>query len=81
MSNKTDLLAIGHTAFDYIIQVKEFPLPNSSTSINNMQTLYGGAAANVAVVASTLGLKSSLVSAVGKDFIGSEYHNNLKDRA
>jgi sugar/nucleoside kinase (ribokinase family) len=77
LSNKTDLLAIGHTAFDYIIQVKEFPLPNSSTSINKMQTLYGGAAANVAVVASNLGLKSSLVSAVGNDFIGSDYHNKL----
>lgn len=77
MSNKTELLAIGHTAFDYIIQVKEFPQPNSSTSINKMQTLYGGAAANVAVVASNLGLKSSLVSAVGNDFIGSDYHNKL----
>ncbi len=77
MSNKTELLAIGHTAFDYIIQVKEFPQPNSSTSINKMQTLYGGAAANVAVVASNLGLKSSLVSAVGNDFIGSDYHEKL----
>jgi sugar/nucleoside kinase (ribokinase family) len=44
-----------------------------------MQTLYGGAAANVAVVASSLGLKSSLVSAVGNDFIGSEYQNKLKN--
>ncbi len=79
MSNKTDLLAIGHTAFDYIIQVNEFPQPNSSTSINKMQTLFGGAAANVAVVASSLGLKSSLVSAVGNDFIGSEYQNKLKN--
>jgi len=79
LSNKTDLLAIGHTAFDYIIQVKEFPQPNSSTSINKMRTLFGGAAANVAVVASSLGLKSSLVSAVGKDFIGSEYQNKLKN--
>ena len=79
MSNKTDLLAIGHTAFDYIIQVKEFPQPNSSTSIKNMRTLFGGAAANVAVVASNLGLKSSLVSAVGDDFTGSDYQNKLKD--
>lgn len=79
MSNKTDLLAIGHTAFDYILQVKEFPQPNSSTSINKMKTLFGGAAANVAVVASSLGLKSSLVSAVGNDFIGSIYQNKLKD--
>jgi len=81
LSNKTDLLAIGHTAFDYIIQVKDFPQPNSSTAINKMKTLFGGAAANVAVVASSLGLKSSLVSAVGIDFIGSDYQeklNNLK---
>lgn len=77
MSNKTDLLAIGHTAFDYIIKVNEFPLPNSSTAIKNMKTLFGGAAANVAVVASTLGLKTSLVSAVGNDFIGSEYQSKL----
>ncbi len=77
--NKTDLLAIGHTALDYIIQVKEFPEANSSTSINKMKTLFGGAAANVAVVASTLGLNVSLVSAVGSGFIDSDYHNKLKD--
>jgi sugar/nucleoside kinase (ribokinase family) len=79
LSNKTDLLAIGHTAFDYIIQVKDFPQPNSSTAINKMKTLFGGAAANVAVVASSLGLKSSLVSAVGIDFIGSDYQKKLND--
>jgi nucleoside kinase len=74
----TDLLAIGHTALDYIIHVKEFPEANSSTSINKMKTLFGGAAANVAVVSSTLGLKTSLVSAVGEEFIDSDYHNQLK---
>jgi len=74
----TDLLAIGHTALDYIIHVKEFPEANSSTSINKMKTLFGGAAANVAVVSSTLGLKTSLVSAVGEEFIDSNYHNKLK---
>ena len=79
MSYKTDLLAIGHTAFDYILHVKEFPRPNSSTSINKMKTLFGGAAANVAVVASSLGLGSSLVSAVGNDFTGSMYQNKLRD--
>ncbi len=79
MSNKSDLLAIGHTAFDYIIQINEFPQPNTSTAINKMRTLFGGAAANVAVVASNLGLKSSLISAVGSDFIRSEYEDKLKN--
>lgn len=79
MREKRDLLAIGHTALDYIIQVNEFPLPNSATTINNMRTFHGGAAANVAVVASSLGLESSLVSAVGGDFSGSEYQNHLEN--
>jgi nucleoside kinase len=74
LNTENDLLAVGHTALDYIIQINEFPKPNSSTAINNMKTFYGGAAANVAVVSANLGLKSSLVSAVGGDFNGSEYH-------
>ena len=79
MKDKNDLLAIGHTAFDYIIQVNQFPVPNSSTAINKMKTFYGGAAANVAVVAANLGVKSSLVSAVGNDFVGSEYQKKIED--
>ncbi len=79
LREKRDLLAIGHTALDYIIQVNKFPLPNSSTAINNMRTFHGGAAANVAVVASSLGLKSSLVSAVGGDFQGSDYKKYLNN--
>lgn len=78
MKDKNDLLAIGHTAFDYIIQVDQFPVPNSSTAIKKMKTLYGGAAANVAVVAANLGLKTSLVSAVGKDFPESDYQKKIK---
>ena len=79
LKDKNDLLAIGHTAFDYIIQVNQFPLPNSSTSINKMKTFFGGAAANVAVVAANLGVKSSLVSAVGNDFVGSKYQKKIED--
>lgn len=75
---KTDLLAIGHTAFDSIVLVKEFPAPNSSTLIKQIKNFDGGAAANVAVVASTLGLKSSLVSAVGGEFKDSPYQGKLK---
>ena len=70
---KNDLLSIGHTAFDYIIYVNEFPAPNTSALIKKMKNLNGGAAANVAVVGSTLGLKMGLVSAVGNDFIDSKY--------
>ncbi|MCK9151991.1 carbohydrate kinase family protein [Methanobacterium alcaliphilum] len=73
MIENRDLLAIGHTAFDYIIQVEDFPSPNSSAAIDRMKNLNGGAAANVSIVGAKLGLNTALVSAVGGDYINSEY--------
>ena len=74
----TDLLAIGHTAFDSIVLVKDFPSPNSSTLIKKIKNFDGGAAANVAMVGASLGLNTALVSAVGPDFNDSDYHIKLK---
>lgn len=76
---KNDLLVIGHTALDYIIRVKEFPKANSSTQIENMKQFDGGAGANNAFIASKLGLKTALISAVGGDFKNSSYFKKLKD--
>ncbi len=76
---KNDLLAIGHTALDSIVVVKEFPSPNSSTLIKQIKNFDGGAAANVAMVGATLGLKTGLVSAVGSKFKDSEYHDKLEN--
>jgi sugar/nucleoside kinase (ribokinase family) len=73
-----DLLAIGHTALDCIITVDEFPKANSSSAINTMKNLNGGAAANVAMVASKMGLKTSLISAVGGEFKTSNYAKEMK---
>ncbi len=73
-----DLLAIGHTALDYIITIDNFPKINSSVPITNMKHLHGGAAANVSVVASKMGLKTSLISAVGGEFKNSPYYNEFK---
>lgn len=74
---KKDLLAIGHTALDYIITVDEFPKANNSAPMNTMLNLNGGAAANVAMIGASLGLKAGLVSAVGKEFIDSHYHKEM----
>ncbi|MDR0913311.1 MAG: carbohydrate kinase family protein [Methanobrevibacter sp.] len=79
MTKKNDLLSIGHTAFDYIIKINEFPKPNSSATIEEMKNLHGGAAANVAVVASKLGLNTSLLSAVGDDFLHSKYKLSMEN--
>lgn len=74
-----DLLVLGHTCFDYIMQVKEFSKVNTSAKVTSMERLKGGAAGNVAVVAARLGLDVDLISCIGKDFIGSEYEKQLID--
>ena len=79
MRKNQDLIVIGHTALDYIIKVEKFPVANSATTIENMKNFHGGAAANVAMVGATLGLKTSLVSAVGGNFLDSDYHMKLKE--
>lgn len=79
MEKNKDLLVIGHTALDYIIKVDEFPKANYSTSINDMKTFNGGAAANVAIVGATLGLKTGLVSAIGNEFKNTNYYKQLKE--
>lgn len=76
---KTDLLAIGHTAFDSLVLVKDFPAPNSSTLIKQIKNFDGGAAANVAMVGAYLGLNTGLVSAVGSEFNGTDYYKKLNE--
>ena len=79
MVKNRDLLAIGHSAHDYIIRVPEFPKANFSAPITNMKTFNGGAAANVACVGAKLGLKTALVSAVGGDFKKTEYFEHMQN--
>ncbi len=79
MVEKRDLLAIGHSAHDYIIRVPNFPKANFSAPITDMKTFNGGAAANVACVGAKLGLKTSLVSAVGGDFKKTEYYEHMEN--
>ena len=69
---------MGHTALDYIITVDEFPKANNSAPMKTMKNLNGGAAANVAMIGATLGMKTGLVSAVGCEFIDSHYHKNMQ---
>lgn len=74
-----DLLVLGHTAFDYIMEVKEFSKINTSAIVEKMETFHGGAAGNVAVVANKMGLDVGLISCIGKDFEGSEYEKEMID--
>ncbi len=64
---------VGHTATDHIFRVPHLPDPNTSTQILDHQIFFGGGAANIAVGIAVLGGESTLVSAVGGDFEGTDY--------
>jgi sugar/nucleoside kinase (ribokinase family) len=68
----------GHTAVDHICRVPILPLRNRSTAIIDHQIFFGGGAANIAAGIARLGGAAALVSAVGKDFGGSDYERWLE---
>jgi len=58
----------GHVVIDYIAKVPKFPKPNASIAISSKNIFFGGTGANIARMASRLGVKTSLASFVGEDF-------------
>ncbi|MEM2943994.1 MAG: carbohydrate kinase family protein [Methanomassiliicoccales archaeon] len=62
------LCVYGHVALDYIIKLADFPEPNTSVDILEKETYYGGTGANIATIASSLGVPTALCSFVGEDF-------------
>jgi len=65
-----DLVAIGHVLTDIRIFVDEFPGPDGEAKTDRLSFGGGGSAANVAVGASRLGVKSEFVGAIGFDTFG-----------
>jgi len=64
---------VGHTAVDHLFRVPALPQRHCSTYILDHAVYYGGGAANIAAGISRLGGTATLISAVGPDFIGSDY--------
>ncbi|MCK4366755.1 MAG: carbohydrate kinase family protein [Thermoplasmata archaeon] len=58
----------GHTVLDYIITVPRLPPPNTSIELIDRQVFFGGTGANIARIASSLGVRTALSSFVGEDF-------------
>ncbi len=61
------LCVYGHTNLDYILCLKQFPEKNTSVNVEEKRTYYGGTGANVATIASSLGVPTALCSFVGGD--------------
>jgi ribokinase len=72
------IYVVGPVAFDTVIYCADFPAPNSAVPITGLHSVYGGPAGNAAAVLAGLGAQVSLVTAVGRDFAGSDYERHLK---
>lgn len=68
---------VGHIAYDTLIYVRKFPHANSATEAHGVFDVFGGGAANCALVAAHLGAKAELVSVAGHDFPSSSYKQYL----
>jgi sugar/nucleoside kinase (ribokinase family) len=58
----------GHVNIDYLMKVEKLPAPNTCIQVSDVKRLFGGTGANIAILASKMGVKTSLASFVGKDF-------------
>ncbi|MDD1771293.1 MAG: carbohydrate kinase family protein [Methanomassiliicoccales archaeon] len=64
---KPFLCVYGHTNLDHLLMLKELPEKNTSGNVMSKKSFFGGTGANVATMASALGVPTALVSYVGKD--------------
>lgn len=72
---KEKVTLVGHSAYDYIFTVVDYPRINHSSYIVKWKKCYGGGAANIAVGIAKLGEKSRLYTIAGRDF--KRYENYL----
>ncbi len=61
------LCVYGHTNIDHLLTLKELPERNTSSNVLSKRSFFGGTGANVATMASALGVPTALISYVGKD--------------
>ena len=70
MQESYDVVSIGALLLDMIAFVDEFPKKDGESFVRDFTMLPGGAAANVAVLCSRLGLKTAFSGKIGKDNFG-----------
>ena len=68
--NIPELITIGHVLADIRMFVNEFPRPDGEARSDALNVGGGGSAANVAVGASRLGVKSGFIGSIGFDTFG-----------
>ncbi len=66
----TDVVTIGSANVDLVARVNRFPVADDEVVIDDLKTLAGGSAANVAVGVARLGYKSTFIGLIGTDYFG-----------
>lgn len=69
----------GTVAFDTVGLVERLPSPDTTARVTELAHRFGGTGGNVAVALARLGVRPTLVAAVGPDFAGSDYERRLLD--
>jgi ribokinase len=69
---------MGTVALDTLALVDRLPARNETVLVREMRDDFGGCAGNVAAALATLGLRPHLASAVGRDFLKSDYGQRLR---
>ncbi|HUT28074.1 MAG TPA: carbohydrate kinase family protein [Methanomassiliicoccales archaeon] len=64
---KPFMCVYGHTNIDHLLTMAELPEKNTSGNVLSKKCHFGGTGANLATMASALGVPTALVSYVGKD--------------
>ncbi|HUT82500.1 MAG TPA: carbohydrate kinase family protein [Candidatus Bathyarchaeia archaeon] len=72
-----DVISIGAVLIDMIAIVDEFPQRDGESFVHDFKMMPGGAAANVAVICSRLGLKTAFSGKIGKDRFGEILKDDL----
>ncbi|MGD6875766.1 carbohydrate kinase family protein [Bacillus infantis] len=75
----TDCLFVGAAAYDTIFLVEEVPLSDQRIKAKDFIQSGGGPAATAAVALQSLGMSTSLATAVGDDIFGKLIYQELKD--
>jgi sugar/nucleoside kinase (ribokinase family) len=77
MTESYDVITIGAVLVDMIALVEKFPGIDGESFVHDFKMLPGGAAANVAVICSRLGLKAAFSGKIGNDQFGSFLKEDL----
>jgi sulfofructose kinase len=79
MINEFDVLCVGQSSYDLVFSVPHHPAEDEKMFANRLLHCGGGPAANAAITASRLGVKSAFAGYLGRDIFGELHIEELRE--